>query len=113
MDSDGDEAIKAMNGADMDGRHIVVNEARPREERSSRDGGGGRNRYCAASGRNLNRRSLLPIQDDVVDAKGGEPARLTTLVFRAHRNSIGHKSTTLQTKSGTVNATQKRSCHRH
>ena len=28
-----DEAIKQLNGSDMDGRKIVVNEARPREER--------------------------------------------------------------------------------
>lgn len=32
-DAAADEAIKQMNGADMDGRKIVVNEARPREER--------------------------------------------------------------------------------
>ena len=38
METGGDEAIKALNGSDMDGRQIVVNEARPREERS---GGGG------------------------------------------------------------------------
>lgn len=30
-DADGDKAIQEMNGADMDGRNIVVNEARPRE----------------------------------------------------------------------------------
>ena len=39
METGGDEAIKALNGSDMDGRQIVVNEARPREERSG--GGGG------------------------------------------------------------------------
>ncbi|MEO2028024.1 MAG: RNA-binding protein, partial [Fuerstiella sp.] len=33
MESGGDEAIEALNGADMDGRQIVVNEARPREDR--------------------------------------------------------------------------------
>ena len=36
-----DEAIEALNGSDLDGREIVVNEARPRE---SRGGGGGRYR---------------------------------------------------------------------
>ena len=41
MDSGGDEAIEALNGADLDGRQIVVNEARPREDRP-RGGGGGR-----------------------------------------------------------------------
>lgn len=30
-DAAADEAVKQMNGADMDGRKLVVNEARPRE----------------------------------------------------------------------------------
>lgn len=39
-------AIQQFNGYEMDGRAIVVNEARPREERGSRGGfgGGGRSR---------------------------------------------------------------------
>ena len=41
MDSGGDEAIDALNGSDLDGRQIVVNEARPREPRRSGGGGGG------------------------------------------------------------------------
>jgi len=41
MESGGDEAIQALNGADMDGRQIVVNEAKPREDRSGGGGGGG------------------------------------------------------------------------
>ena len=41
MDTGGDEAIEALNGADLDGRQIVVNEARPREERRGGGGGGG------------------------------------------------------------------------
>lgn len=40
MGSGGEEAIEALNGSDLDGRSIVVNEARPREPR--RGGGGGR-----------------------------------------------------------------------
>ena len=40
METGGDEAIKALNGSDMDGRQIVVNDARPREERSGGGGGG-------------------------------------------------------------------------
>ena len=36
------EAISRFNGQSLNDREIVVNEARPREERS---GGGGRNRY--------------------------------------------------------------------
>lgn len=41
MDNGGDEAIAAMNGAEMDGRQLTVNEARPRTERSGGGGGGG------------------------------------------------------------------------
>jgi len=41
MDTGGDEAIEALNGADLDGRQIVVNEARPREDRRGGGGGGG------------------------------------------------------------------------
>ncbi|MCA9083065.1 MAG: RNA-binding protein [Planctomycetaceae bacterium] len=42
MESGGDEAIEALNGSTLDGRQIVVNEARPREPRR---GGGGGGRY--------------------------------------------------------------------
>jgi RNA recognition motif-containing protein len=34
-------AIQGMNGADLDGRALTVNVARPREERSGGGGGGG------------------------------------------------------------------------
>ena len=34
-------AIKAVNGTSVDGRALTVNEARPREERPPRSGGGG------------------------------------------------------------------------
>lgn len=37
--SEAQSAIEAINGQEMDGRALTVNEARPREERSS--GGGG------------------------------------------------------------------------
>jgi RNA recognition motif-containing protein len=37
-DNAGREAIEAINGTDLDGRTLVVNEARPRENRG---GGGG------------------------------------------------------------------------
>ena len=40
-DSAGKQAIEALNGTDLDGRSIAVNEAKPRENR----GGGGRNRW--------------------------------------------------------------------
>ena len=41
MDDDGaaEQAIAAVNGSDIAGRNVIVNEARPRP---SRDGGGGR-----------------------------------------------------------------------
>ena len=42
MATGGDEAIEALNGSDLDGRQIVVNEARPREPRSGGGGYGGR-----------------------------------------------------------------------
>jgi cold-inducible RNA-binding protein len=34
--ADGEKAIRAMNGADMKGRALTVNEARPRESRGPR-----------------------------------------------------------------------------
>jgi len=48
-DEDADKAIKELTGKDFGGRNIIVNEARPREERSSggyddRRGGGGGSR---------------------------------------------------------------------
>jgi RNA recognition motif-containing protein len=36
-----DEAIAALNGKDVGGRNLTVNEARAREERGPRGGGGG------------------------------------------------------------------------
>jgi cold-inducible RNA-binding protein len=40
-DAEGDKAINALNGRDLDGRTLNVNEARPKAERSSGGGGGG------------------------------------------------------------------------
>jgi cold-inducible RNA-binding protein len=34
-------AVQALNGKDVDGRALTVNEARPREDRPPRSGGGG------------------------------------------------------------------------
>jgi cold-inducible RNA-binding protein len=45
------KAIEALNGANMDGRNLTVNEARPREERSGGSGGGTRGRAPAGRGR--------------------------------------------------------------
>lgn len=47
-DNEADAAINALNGADMNGRALVVNEARPRE--SSGGGGGGRGGYGGGGG---------------------------------------------------------------
>ena len=41
-DAEAQAAINGMNGQALDGRAIVVNEARPREERPGGFGGGGR-----------------------------------------------------------------------
>lgn len=41
-DAEGKAAEKALNGSDLAGRTITVNEARPREERPRRDSGGNR-----------------------------------------------------------------------
>ena len=41
MESGGDEAIAAMNGAQVGGRTLTVNEAKPREDRPRSGGGGG------------------------------------------------------------------------
>ena len=40
--SEAEAAISAMNGKEVDGRALTVNEARPREERSGSRSGGGR-----------------------------------------------------------------------
>jgi cold-inducible RNA-binding protein len=40
-DAEGNQAIAALNGADLAGRTLTVNEARPKTERSGGGGGGG------------------------------------------------------------------------
>lgn len=40
-----DAAIKALNGTDMKGRNITVNQAKPKSDRPARSGGGGGRRY--------------------------------------------------------------------
>ena len=44
-DQEAQAAINALNGKDLDGRPLTVNEARPREDRGGRSGGGGRGGY--------------------------------------------------------------------
>jgi cold-inducible RNA-binding protein len=60
------KAIEALNGADLHGRNLNVNEARPREERSgggggfgggNRGGGGGGNRNFGGGGGGGDRRN--------------------------------------------------------
>ena len=41
---DGEKAIAALNGSQLGGRSLNVNEARPKTERSGGGGGGGRDR---------------------------------------------------------------------
>jgi RNA recognition motif-containing protein len=43
-DDEGKAAEKALNGSDLGGRSITVNEARPKEDRPRRDFNGGGNR---------------------------------------------------------------------
>ena len=40
--SEADAAIKALNGTDMKGRHLTVNQAKPKSDRPSHGGGGRR-----------------------------------------------------------------------
>ncbi|MBZ5496514.1 MAG: RNA-binding protein [Acidobacteriia bacterium] len=44
-ETDMDAAIQAMNGKDLDGRALTVNEARPPKKREFGGGGGGGNRF--------------------------------------------------------------------
>jgi RNA recognition motif-containing protein len=51
MADGGDEAIAALNGKEVGGRTLTVNEAKPREERGGGGGGGGRGGYGGGGGR--------------------------------------------------------------
>lgn len=44
-DDEAKAAVDQLNGKELDGRPIVVSEARPREDRPRRDDNGGGNRY--------------------------------------------------------------------
>jgi RNA recognition motif-containing protein len=49
---EGDAAISQFNGKEFNGRNLTVNEARPREDRGNRGGGGGgRGGYGGGGGR--------------------------------------------------------------
>jgi len=43
--AEAEKAIGALNGRDVEGRALNVNEARPKEDRSNRSGGFGRKRW--------------------------------------------------------------------
>jgi cold-inducible RNA-binding protein len=47
-DEEAQKAIGGLNGRNVDGRPLTVNESRPREERSGGGGGGG-NRYSGSN----------------------------------------------------------------
>jgi cold-inducible RNA-binding protein len=40
-DAEAERAITSLNGKELDGRNLTINEARPKEDRGSRGGGGG------------------------------------------------------------------------
>ncbi|OGL46379.1 MAG: RNA-binding protein [Candidatus Schekmanbacteria bacterium RBG_16_38_11] len=50
-DEDAQKAISALNETQFEGRKIVVNEARPQEDRPRRDSGGGGGRDSRSSNR--------------------------------------------------------------
>jgi RNA recognition motif-containing protein len=55
-DADANRAIESLNGRDMQGRAVVVNEARPMAAREGgRGSGGGGNRHGAGGGGDRNR----------------------------------------------------------
>ena len=50
MSSGAEDAIEALNGRELGGRTLTVNEARPREDRRSGGGGGGGGGYRGGGG---------------------------------------------------------------
>ncbi|HME09119.1 MAG TPA: RNA-binding protein [Bryobacteraceae bacterium] len=53
VDTEGNRAIDALNGTELNGRALNINEARPKEERGG--GGGGHRRSGGGGGRQNNR----------------------------------------------------------
>ncbi len=49
-DQEAQAAIQSLNGKEIDGRALTVNEARPREDRGGRSGGRGRGGYGGGGG---------------------------------------------------------------
>lgn len=54
-DEEGDRAINGINGRDLNGRTLNVNEARPKSDRASGGGGGGYRGGGGGGGRGRNR----------------------------------------------------------
>jgi len=55
-DDSADKAMEALNGSNLAGRNLTVNEARPKADRPRRDGGGGgRGGYGRGGGGGYNR----------------------------------------------------------
>src|SRR5918912_1482903 len=48
---EGEAAIQQFNGKEFNGRNLTVNEARPREDRGNRGGGGGRGGFGGGGNR--------------------------------------------------------------
>ena len=48
--AEGENAIAQLNGKEVDGRELKVNEAKPQEKRSNGGGGGGRGNYGGGGG---------------------------------------------------------------
>lgn len=49
--ADGEKAIAELNGKEVDGRELKVNEAKPQSDRGGRGGGGNRGGYGGGGGR--------------------------------------------------------------
>ena len=54
-DSEAERAIAELNGRELDGRALNVNEARPKEDRGAGGGGGYRGKSGGGQSRNNNR----------------------------------------------------------
>ena len=56
VNAEADRAIAELNGRDLDGRALNINEARPKEDRGGRGGGGGGGGYGGGGGGRRNNR---------------------------------------------------------
>ena len=90
-DQEAQAAINALNGKDVDGRALTVNEAKPREDRGGRSGGGGRGGYGGGRQTLLEepfaeRRSPFPSH-----AAGKGDCLLSPCVVTSNENGPRHK----------------------